>query len=272
MPPLAAAGPPDQGRTDRARTAQARTGIDPALSDGLRDRVLMHDDQVLVLDKPAGLAVQGGAGTHRHLDGHLDALRFGAADRPRLVHRLDRDTSGVLVLARTAAAAAALTRAFRGKTVRKLYWAAVVGAPKPLSGRIDAPLAKTGGSGGEKMAIAPDGGQRAVTLYRAIDRIKRQAAWLALSPVTGRTHQLRAHCTALGTPIIGDGKYGGRDAFPTGLELPRQLHLHARRIMVPHPLPDRPPVDVTAPLPPHMVATWQLLGFTDGNDDADALW
>ena len=270
VPPLSPEDPAAQAAAGQGN--RARPAIDPALGDTLRDRVLVQDDHLLVLDKPAGLAVQGGAGTARHLDGHLDALRFGAADRPRLVHRLDRDTSGVLVLARTAAAATALTRCFRGKAVRKLYWAAVAGAPKPASGRVDAPLAKAGGSGAEKMAIDADAGRRAVTHYRTVDRIKRQAAWLALAPVTGRTHQLRAHCTALGTPIIGDGKYGGRDAFPTGLELPRQLHLHARRIMVPHPMPDRPPVDVTAPLPPHMVATWDLLGFTDGDGDADALF
>jgi 23S rRNA pseudouridine955/2504/2580 synthase len=223
----------------------------------LASRVLYRDDDVIVLDKPAGLAVQGGTGTERHLDAMLDALRFGA-ERPRLVHRLDRDTSGVLLLARTAHAAAKLTAAFRGRAARKVYWAAVAGVPHPLEGRIDLPLAKEGGRR-ERVAVDSDEGQRAVTRYRVADRAGKRAAWLVLEPETGRTHQLRVHAAALGTPILGDGKYGGRDAFLKGGSVSPKLHLHARAIRLPHPR--QGVIEVAAKLPPHMAATWQFFGF-----------
>ncbi len=228
--------------------------------------VLHRDDAVIVLDKPPGLAVQGGTGTERHLDGLLDALRFDAAERPRLVHRLDRDTSGVLVLARSAAAAAALAAAFRGKTVRKVYWALTVGVPKPRQGRIDLPLAKLMRPGGERVVADADTGKRAVTWYRTVAHAGDKIAWLALEPVTGRTHQLRAHAAAIGTPILGDGKYGGAAAHPAGMPQARQLHLHARAIDFPHPAGGR--LRVTAPLPPHMRETWAFFGFAEG-DEAD---
>jgi 23S rRNA pseudouridine955/2504/2580 synthase len=235
---------------------RAVTAEDEAM---LRAAVLHRDEAVIVLNKPPGLAVQGGSGTERHLDGLLDALRVGGDERPRLVHRLDRDTSGVLVLARTAAAAAALSRAFRDKTTRKIYWAVVVGAPKPAQGRVSLALAKTPGRGGERVRPNEEDGKRAVTYYRLIDSAGDRASWLALLPVTGRTHQLRAHCRAIGTPILGDGKYGAAEAHISGVPGSRRLHLHARSLAIPHP--QRGVLRVTAPLPPHMQVTWEFFGF-----------
>lgn len=247
----------------------------------LRARVLYRDALVLIIDKPAGLAVQGGPRTGRHLDSLLDALRFDAPERPRLVHRLDRDTSGTLVLARTGAAARALTASFRDSSVRKLYWAACVGVPRPEAGRIDKALAKTAPArargGGELMRPDAEAGQPAVTLYRVVETAGKRAAWLALAPITGRTHQLRAHCAALKTPILGDGKYGGRGAFLSGADLAARVHLHARRIVLPHPgtgTGGRSPeqmIDVMAPLPPHMLESWRFLGFDAKNANADGL-
>ncbi len=236
-----------------------------------RSIVLYRDDAVIAVNKPAGLAVQGGAKTSRHLDGMLDALRFGSEERPRLVHRLDRDTSGVLILARTAPAARALTASFRGKDVAKLYWAATAGVPDRDEGIIDLALSKRAGAGrtgGEAVAPDPEAGQKAVTAYRVIDRAGSRAAFLALWPKTGRTHQLRVHCAAIGHPILGDGKYGGPAAFPGGDGIASRLHLHARRLVLPHPA-GRGRVDVIAPLPDHMVETWKTLGFSTRPDAGD---
>ncbi len=244
--------------------------VDAADAEALRGAVLHRDDQVIAIDKPPGLAVQGGSKITRHLDGMLDALRFGAAERPRLVHRLDKDTSGVLLLARNAAAAGRLAAAFRERTARKIYWALVVGQPKPRQGRIELALAKLAGPGGERMAAPAGGdaeaGKRAVTLYSLVESAGAEAAWLAMWPLTGRTHQLRAHAAALGTPIHGDGKYGGGEAFLQGRGISRKLHLHARRLVLPHP--EGGVLDVSAPLPPHMLKTWRFFGFDpDGSDD-----
>ncbi|MEE3627059.1 RluA family pseudouridine synthase [Nitrospirillum sp. BR 11752] len=237
----------------------------PLLSDkevkALRDAVLYRDSDVIVLNKPAGLAVQGGTGQNKHLDAMLDVLTFDGKERPKLVHRLDKDTSGCLVLARSSFAATRLAGYFRGKDARKYYWAVTVGVPKQYQGKIDAALAKEAGTRGERMAVDEDEGARAVTLYQVIENAHRQAAFVALWPLTGRTHQLRAHMVAIGTPILGDGKYGGQEAFlPGGAELPRQLHLHARRIVIPNPRGGKP-IDVSAPLPPHMAQTWDYFGF-----------
>lgn len=260
VPPLGApeAAPPPSSRPVPARDAE------------MLERAVLHmDDWVIALDKPAGLAVQGGTGTTRHLDAMLDALRFGAKERPRLVHRLDRDTSGVLLLGRTAAAAAALAEAFRQKSTRKTYWAIVVGRPKLAQGRIDAALAKRMGRQGERVMTADDedeDARRAVTLYGTLDAAASRAAWLALWPVTGRTHQLRAHCALIGTPILGDTKYGEAAGKAFGPEAARRLHLHARSIVLPHPEGGR--LAVAAPLPPDLRATWDFLGFDpDRTDD-----
>jgi 23S rRNA pseudouridine955/2504/2580 synthase len=231
----------------------------------LQDAILYRDEAVLAINKPAGLAVQGGTGLDRHLDAMLDGLRLGAAERPRLVHRLDRDTSGVLLLARTARAAAELTAAFRRKECRKIYWAIVVGVPRPPAGRIDLALSKRPGRGGERMELDEEG-KHAITAYRVLDHAGREAAWLELSPLTGRTHQLRAHCAAIGTPILGDGKYGGAKAFLPGRELARRLHLHARSLTLPRP--DGRVISITAPLPAHMAASWRFFGFNQPRGDA----
>jgi len=225
----------------------------------LRRLVLYRDASAIVLNKPAGLAVQGGTKTGRHVDGLLDTLRFDSDERPRLVHRLDKDTSGVLLIARNAAAAAFFTRAFREKTTRKTYWAAVIGLPQLPQGRIDLALAKRAGAGGERVHAGDEDGKSAVTYYRVMDQVGDRAGWLALLPVTGRTHQLRAHCAALGTPIIGDGKYGGSAAHLAGVVAGSGLHLHARSLQIPSP--EGGTLRVTAPLPPHMRETWDLLGF-----------
>ncbi len=227
----------------------------PADAEYLRDLILHEDDALLVLDKPPGLAVQGGTGTTRHIDGMLAALAE-RGERPRLVHRLDRDTSGILVVAKTAAAAARLGQAFRQQRVDKLYWAIVVGRPAKPSGLIDQPLTKQAGQGGEKVEPDPEG-QTARTAFRTIARAGKVASWLALKPLTGRTHQLRAHCAALGSPILGDGKYGGGAARLSGA--PKGLMLHAREIRLPHP--DGGTLQLTAPPSEPMREAFDWLGF-----------
>jgi 23S rRNA pseudouridine955/2504/2580 synthase len=249
---------------DAAPTAAPRP-IPAADEAMLRGMVLHRDDWVIVLDKPPGLAVQGGTRTERHLDGMLDALRFGHSERPRLVHRLDKETSGVLVVARSAATAASLTRAFRDKRTRKIYWALVVGRPQPVQGRVTLALAKSAGQGGERVRADPDEGKHAVTYYRVIDSAGGKASWLALLPVTGRTHQLRAHCAAIGTPILGDTKYGGIAPQLASVPGAGCLHLHARSLSIPHPQGGR--LQITAPLPAHMRRSWEFFGFPADTDD-----
>lgn len=224
----------------------------------VRGWVLYRDADVIALNKPPGLATQGGPGIKRHVDGLLDALKDQPEDeRPRLVHRLDKDTSGLLLIARSAKAAAALADAFKGRDAHKLYWALVKRVPTPREGKISAPMEKQAGKGGERMEVS-DGGKAARTLYAVMDNAGRKAAWLAMMPQTGRTHQLRLHCAYLNNPIVGDGKYGGEDAFLGGL-VSKKLHLHARRIRCPHPAGGM--LDVTAPLPRHMRETWDTFGW-----------
>ena len=229
--------------------------------DFMKSLVIYKDKDIIALNKPAGLAVQGGSKTERHIDGMLDALRFELSEKPHLVHRLDKDTSGVLVLGRTANAAAELAKAFKSRQVHKVYWAVVVGRPKLSSGKIDAPLSKLSGKGGgEQMKIDYENGQRAVTVYRTVDSLGQKASWLEMSPLTGRTHQLRVHAAeALNTPIIGDGKYGGDRSFAVGIAHNKKLHLHARAIRLERA--NGSAVEIVAELPKHMLDTFDFLGF-----------
>jgi 23S rRNA pseudouridine955/2504/2580 synthase len=228
----------------------------------LLDSILVQDAEVLILNKPPGLAVQGGTGLERHLDAMLDALTFDAKERPRLVHRLDKDTSGVLVLGRTPKAAAWLAHAFKSRSARKVYWALVAGLPSPRDGEIDAPLSKLPGSGGEKMGLDAEEGKKAITLFRTVDHAGDKVSWLELEPQTGRTHQLRVHCALLGVPILGDGKYGGAEANVQGSGVSRKMHLHARSIELERP--DGKLLTATAPLPEHMKASFKFFGFEEG--------
>ncbi|MCE8547510.1 RluA family pseudouridine synthase [Ruegeria pomeroyi] len=272
IPPLPAPGERPEPVKSRVSDADAKM---------IRDCVLYRDDDIIVLNKPAGLAVQGGSGQTRHVDGLSEALRFGNDENPRLVHRLDKDTSGVLVLARTREAAARLTAAFRHRNTRKIYWALVAGVPTPYLGEIKTGLVKAGGHGargeGEKMNVVhlseiddTPGAKRAHTYYATLYRVAGRASWVAMEPVTGRTHQLRAHMAGIGHPIIGDGKYGGSgqenlgDGWGAQLGgiISKKLHLHARRLSFEHPS-TRKQVSFTAPLPDHMRESWDTFGWTE---------
>ena len=233
--------------------------------------ILFEDEHVMVLSKPFGIAVQGGTGTKRHIDGILAGMvdRFG--DRPRLVHRLDRDTTGVLLVAKTRVAAAKLGRTFQTRSAAKTYWALVKGVPRPPQGKVEAALVKATGPEGDRVRKALPGEQdkamHATTHYSVIDRVAHKAAWVSLKPVTGRQHQLRAHMALIGHPIIGDNKYEGDTVLvDSGIDM--QLHLHARRLVIDHPIPGEPKIDVTAPLPTHMLKTWDIMGLDPNRFDA----
>jgi 23S rRNA pseudouridine955/2504/2580 synthase len=260
VPPL------DQAPT-RTRPQPRREPLTADEEQFVREMVIFEDPGAYVLNKPPGLATQGGTKTHQHLDRLLDGLADDRG-RPKLVHRLDKDTSGALLVARTARSAGHFAKAFSGRTAKKVYWALVVGVPEPEQGTIDAPLAKQPGTGGEKMHVDEEHGLPAKTRWRVIDRAGNRAAWVELQPLTGRTHQLRAHMAALGHPIVGDAKYGGAEAFLTG-GVSRKLHLHARRIRI--DAPDGGKIDVTAELPPHFAESLATLGFDAGSGDALAL-
>ena len=228
---------------------------------------LYEDDDLLILNKPSGIAVQGGSKTPHHIDRLLEGMGDGPETRPRLVHRLDRDTSGVLVIAKRRAIAAKLGRAFQTRSVRKIYWALVHGVPKPPQGKVEAALVKAAGPEGDRVRKARPGeqdvAQSAVTYYAVVDRAGQKVAFVSLKPVTGRQHQLRAHMAILGHTILGDEKYPSREELPEGID--RKLHLHARRISFPHPSGEGV-VDVTAPLPPHMAKSFAAFGFETGGD------
>lgn len=256
LPPGVTAAPPPKPR--EIPTVSDRD------AEEIRSLVIHKDDQVIVLNKPPGLAVQGGTGTERHVDGMLDALRFGFDERPRLVHRLDKDTSGLLLIARTGQAAKRLGQSFRDRETEKLYWAVVVGVPPKPEGAIDLPLAKRPGARDrELMQVDHENGQKALTHFQVLDRAARRAALLALWPRTGRTHQLRVHCAAIGCPILGDGKYGGEEALLAAVADARRLHLHARRLALPHPS-GKGELVIDAQPPPHFRRTVEAFGFSIG--------
>ena len=257
----------------------------PRISDDdakmMRDAVLWMDDHIIALNKPAGLPVQGGSKQTRHVDGLSEALRFDYDEKPRLVHRLDKDTSGLLLLARTRDAASKLTGAFRSRETRKIYWALVAGVPQPYMGTIKFGLVKAPGHGsggeGEKMICvhprdvdSTPGAKRAVSDYSVLWRLGQRAAWVGLVPVTGRTHQLRAHMAEMGHPIIGDGKYGGSSqenlgdgwGAQLGGEISRKLHLHARLLRFTHPFTGKE-IELEAPLPDHMKRSWDHFGWSE---------
>ncbi len=277
VPPLPTANPAPAKR-DQPSEADARM---------IQEAVIYRDEHVIAINKPPGLPTQGGSKQLRHVDGLAEALRFGAEEKPRLVHRLDKDTSGVLLLARSRQVAASLTKAFKSRETRKIYWAAVAGVPEPHFGTIRFGLVKAGGHGaggeGEKMrALHPgdvetvEGAKHATTDYAVMSSLGTRVSWAALFPVTGRTHQLRAHLAAIGHPIIGDGKYGGSgqenlgDGWGAGLGggVSRKLHLHARSLAITHPVTGSR-LTLTAPLPEHMEKTWAFLGWQVADVPAD---
>jgi len=272
---------------DTQAPAPDRSTLSEADTRMIQGAVIYRDDYIIALNKPPGLPVQGGSKQTRHVDGLADALRFGLDEKPRLVHRLDKDTSGVLLMARTRAVAGALTAAFRDRETRKIYWAAVAGVPSPRMGTIRVGLIKAPGhgSGGEaeKMhCIHPravddtPGAKRATTDYAVMTTLGPRASWVALVPITGRTHQLRAHMAEIGHPIVGDGKYGGSGqenmgdgwGAQLGGEISRKLHLHARSLSFTHPVTGQP-VALEATLPEHMKRTWKTVGWHENDVPAD---
>ena len=250
--------PPQGEEAPAARPRREREQLSEDEIEFVRSLVVEEDPAAIIVNKPPGLATQGGTRTANHLDRLLHGLVDEDAHRPKLVHRLDKDTSGILLLARTPRAAAFFSKAFSGRTARKVYWAIITGVPSVEDGLIDLPLAKQPGTGGEKMHVDEKEGLAARTRYRVIERAGNRAAWVELQPHTGRTHQLRVHMAAIGHPILGDGKYGGQDAFLTG-SISRKLHLHARRLRIDHP--DGGRIDVEADLPDHFAQTLESLGF-----------
>ncbi|MFN3936035.1 MAG: RluA family pseudouridine synthase [Gemmobacter sp.] len=270
VPPLPPPGPaPAPPKPEGIAEADARM---------IQAAVLWKDQHLIVLNKPPGLPSQGGSGqSGRHVDGLTPALTFGYKDRPKLVHRLDKDTSGILVLARTDRVARGLSEAFRHRTSRKIYWALVAGVPSPRMGTIRYGLVKAPGRDSERMVcIHPakvdetDGAKRATTDYAVLDALGSRAAWVALVPITGRTHQLRAHMAEIGHPIVGDGKYGGSGqdnpgdgwGAQLGGEISRKLHLHARSLTIDHPVTGER-LTFVAPLPAHMARTWATFGWSE---------
>lgn len=265
--------PPIEGEGRKSdRNAEKLSDKDAAF---IRSLVIYEDDDVVAINKPQGLATQGGTGIKKHVDGMLDALTGKNGVRPRIVHRLDKDTSGVLLLARSAESARALGNIFKGRDIKKIYWALVCPAPKDLEGTINAPLGKIGGPGKENIGVDEEEGKKAITEFRVLEHAHKQAAFVAFWPRTGRTHQIRVHAALMGTPVIGDTKYGERELEHEhqfigleGIDLHNNLHLHARRIICPHPINRKKTLDITAPLPPALMKSWKAMGF-ETNSKAD---
>ena len=239
-------------------TEKPRDPLSAAQIEYMRAMVLHMDSHAIVINKPPGLATQGGTGITTSVDAMLDALQYDADARPRLVHRLDKDTSGVLLLARTSKAAAFFSKQFASREAHKSYWGLTLGVPKVAAGTIDASLAKQPGTGGEKMHVDLETGLKAKTRYRVIELAAGRAAWVEFLPLTGRTHQIRVHAAAIGHSLVGDGKYGGKESFLTG-GISRKLHLHSRRLLIAQP--DGGTLDIKADMPGHMAETWRMLGF-----------
>jgi 23S rRNA pseudouridine955/2504/2580 synthase len=253
IPPLKLDAPKVAGSLSEAATKTLQA---------LKDMILYEDADVMVLNKPAGLAVQGGSGTTRHVDQMLEVMRDAKGQKPRLVHRLDKETAGCLLVAKTRFAATALTGSFRHRSARKIYWALVAGVPKPKQGRISTYLAKDESEDDSIMRIAAhgdEGASHAVTYYAVVETSAQKLAWVSLKPVTGRTHQLRAHMAHIDHAIVGDPKYFNKENWQLPGGLQKRLHLLARRIVIPHPRGGF--IDATAPLPPHMLQSWNLLGL-----------
>lgn len=255
--------------TDKANARPRPRKLNDSDRQAVEAMVLYEDREVMVLNKPAGLAVQGGSGLTRHLDGMLEAFRDAKGEKPRLVHRLDRETSGILLLAKTRKAAQSLTKSFRARQTRKIYWAMVAGVPKPRQGRISTYLARD--EENERMRVARHGeedAQHSVSLYSVVENAGPKVSWVSLRPITGRTHQLRAHMAHIGHPILGDPRYFNIENWEAPGGVQNKLHLHARRIVIPHPS-GRGSLDVSAPLPAHMQQTWNLLGFDAAQYDPE---
>ena len=261
-PTVASKAAPKASSTAAPKAPSARKEADDR--EFLRSITLFEDKDVMVLNKPFGLAVQGGSGTYRHIDGMLEVLRDKDGQRPRLVHRIDKDTSGCLLVAKSRLAASVLAKSFRSREARKVYWAVVPGVPKPRQGRISTYLAREESE--ERMRVArhgEDDASHAITYYAVVDQAAQKLSWVSLKPVTGRTHQLRAHMAHIGHPIVGDPKYFDIENWELPGGLQNRLHLLARRLVIPHPR-GTGLIDVSAPLPPHMAQTFAVLGF-DGS-------
>ena len=256
-------------KLDQPRPVSRSAAKDQDDREFLKSITLYEDKDVLIINKPMGLAVQGGSGTKRHVDGLLEALKDDDGQKPRLVHRLDKDTAGCLVIAKTRFAASTMAKSFRARTTRKIYWALVAGVPRVRQGRVSTYLAKEGDEGDSRMRVArhgDEGASHALTYYAVVDTAAQKLAWLSLKPVTGRTHQLRAHAAHIGHPIVGDPKYFDIENWELPGGIQNKLHLLARRIVIAHPRTGKP-IDVTAPLPSHMQQSFNLLGLDTSRYD-----
>ena len=229
-------------------------------ADFIRSLVIYDDGDIIAINKPSGLATQGGTNINRHVDGMLSALIKDGGPRPRLVHRLDKDTSGVLLLARSSNIARDMGKIFQGREIRKIYWALTVPAPEMNNGEIRAPIHKAGGIGNEKMVVDGEEGKPARTLFDVVERAHKQVAFVAFWPRTGRTHQIRVHAAHMGCPILGDGKYGGQEAFLHDMNHAKRVHLHAHSIRFKHPKTKKQ-VEISAPLADDLKASWKSFGF-----------